>query len=268
MKAKQAHAGSSRYPGVPGACIFGTGGQFMLLGVNVDHVATVREARKESEPDPLIAAELAVRGGADGITVHLREDRRHIQDRDVRSIRKKISIEVNLEMAATDEMIGIALKIKPDLVTLVPEKRAELTTEGGLDLIRSGRKIKKAIDTIQSRGIPVSLFINPSIADVEASHELGARMVEIHTGLYSNAGARRRSVELTRVKKAVKRGLDLGLQVNAGHGLNYSNVRNIAAIPGIRGLYIGHSIISNSLYLGIEKAVSEMKTLINAAVRR
>jgi len=237
----------------------------MLLGVNVDHVSTVREARKGTEPDPLIAAELAIRGGADGITVHLREDRRHIQDRDLRVIRKKISIELNLEMAATSEMVSIALKTRPDMVTLVPEKRAELTTEGGLNLSRNRRKIKRAIETIQAKGIPVSLFINPSTADVDTSKELGAQMVEIHTGLYANAKGRKQTDELKRVKKAVKRGLDIGLLVNAGHGLNYANVKKIASIKGMRGLYIGHSIISNSIYLGIEKAVREMKKLIKAA---
>jgi len=240
----------------------------MLLGVNVDHVATVREARKETEPDPLIAAELAIRGGADGITVHLREDRRHIQDRDLRVIRKKIAIELNLEMAATNEMVGIALKTRPDMVTLVPEKRAELTTEGGLNLSRNRRKIQRAIETIQAKGIPVSLFINPSIADVNNSKELGAQMVEIHTGLYANAKGRKQTTELKRVRKAVKRGLDIGLLVNAGHGLNYANVKKIASIKGLRGLYIGHSIVSKSIYLGMEKAVSEMKNLINAAARR
>ena len=234
----------------------------MLLGVNVDHVATLRQARREIEPDPLTAAELAIRGGADGITLHLREDRRHIQDRDLTNVRRKISIELNLEMAATKEMIEIALKVRPEMVTLVPEKRAELTTEGGLDLIKGRKKIKNAVDMIQGSGIPVSLFINPSIPDIEISKELGARMIEIHTGLYANAKGRKKTEELNRVKRAVKKGLDLGLQVNAGHGLNFTNVKKIAAINGIRGLYIGHSIIANSVYIGIEKAVREMKKLI------
>jgi pyridoxine 5-phosphate synthase len=237
----------------------------MLLGVNVDHVATVREARKEQEPDPVKAAELAIQGGADGITVHLREDRRHIQDKDLKLLRKKVSIELNLEMAATNEMIDIALKVKPDMVTLVPEKRAELTTEGGLDLNKSKRKIKKAVDIIQSKGIPVSLFINPSVADVELAKEIGAQMVEIHTGLYANAKGKKQARELEKVKKAVQKGLDIGLLVNAGHGLNYTNVQDIAAIEGIRGLYIGHSIVANSIYLGMEKAVREMKRLIEEA---
>jgi len=240
----------------------------MFLGVNVDHVATVREARKETEPEPVYAADLAIRGGADGITVHLREDRRHINDKDLKAVRKKVSKELNLEMAATSEMINIALKVKPDMVTLVPEKRAELTTEGGLDLNRNRRKIKRAIEFIQARGIPVSLFINPSVNDVKTSKEFGAQMVEIHTGLYANARGKKKTDELKRVKRAVEAGLKIGLSVNAGHGLNFTNVKQIAAIRGLRGLYIGHSIISNSIYLGIEKAVKEMKRLIRESSRK
>jgi len=235
----------------------------MLLGVNVDHVATVREARKDVEPDPVKAAELAIKGGADGITVHLREDRRHIQDRDLIEVRKRVKkVELNLEMAATGEMVRIALRVRPDMVTLVPEKRAELTTEGGLDLKKSGKKIKKAIDAIQGKGMPVSLFINPAIADVEISKQLGATMVEIHTGLYSNAKGKKQIEELKRVKKAVSRAHEIGLLVNAGHGLNYTNVKKIAAIKDIRGLYIGHSIVAMSVYTGMKNAVKEMKGLI------
>jgi len=238
----------------------------MILGVNVDHVATVREARRECEPDPLIAAGMAISGGADGITIHLREDRRHINDNDLKVIRRKIrGVELNLEMAATKEMVGIALKTKPDMVTLVPEKREELTTEGGLDLKRTRRKIKEAIDTIQSKGIPVSLFINPSEDDVVMSHKLVAKMIEIHTGLYANAKGAGKNRELTRVKKAARTGTALGLGINAGHGLKFTNVKKIASIKGIRGLYIGHSIIANSIYLGIEKSVREMKRLIKEA---
>jgi len=240
----------------------------MLLGVNVDHVATVREARNDVEPDPVKAAELAMKGGADGITVHLREDRRHIQDRDLIEVRKKVKkVELNLEMAATDEMVRIALKIRPDMVTLVPEKRAELTTEGGLDLKKSRAKIKKAIDALQGRGIPVSLFINPAVNDIEISKKIGATMVEIHTGLYSNAKGKKQVEELERVKKAVKKAHDIGLLVNAGHGLNYINVSKIAAIKGLRGLYIGHSIVAMSVYVGIEKAVREMKELIERSCK-
>ncbi|MBI4843915.1 MAG: pyridoxine 5'-phosphate synthase [Nitrospirae bacterium] len=234
----------------------------MLLGVNVDHVATVREARRCGYPDPLIAAELAVRGGADGITVHLREDRRHIQDSDLHILRKKIKVELNLEMAATPEMISIALRERPDMVTLVPEKRQELTTEGGLDLIKSVSKIQRAIDEIQGAGIPVSLFINPSKKDVALSMKMCAVMVEIHTGRYADAKGEKRLVELKRVREAVREGLESGLLVNAGHGLNRVNVRQVAAIKGIRALYIGHGIISDSLYMGIEEAVREMKKLL------
>lgn len=235
----------------------------MLLGVNVDHVATLRQARGGCEPDPVEAAELAIIGGADGITVHLREDRRHIQDRDLKLLRKSISsVELNLEMAATDDMIGIALKTKPDMVTLVPEKRQELTTEGGINLQKNKNQIEKAVKIIQSKGIPVSLFINPSTKDIEISKEIGARMVEIHTGLYANARGKKQEKELERVKRAVEKALNIGLTVNAGHGLNYSNVKKIAEIKGIRGLYIGHSIISRAVFIGIEKAVAKMKRLV------
>jgi pyridoxine 5-phosphate synthase len=213
-----------------------------------------------------MAAKMAIKGGADGITVHLREDRRHIHDRDLQQVRRHIkNVEINLEMAATKEMIGIALKVKPDMVTLVPEKRAELTTEGGLDLKKSGGKIARAIDAVQSKGIPVSLFINPAISDIDLSKKLGATLVEIHTGLYANAKGKKQTEALTRVRKAVKRGIDCGLLVNAGHGLKFSNVKKIAAIMGIRGLYIGHSIIANAIYLGIEDATRQMKRLIHEA---
>jgi pyridoxine 5-phosphate synthase len=239
----------------------------MLLGVNVDHVATVRQARGGMEPDPVAAAMLAIYGGADGITVHLREDRRHIQDKDLRLLRRKISVELNLEMAATKEMINIALKVRPDMVTLVPEKRLELTTEGGLNLEKNRRQIKRAIDAIQDKGIPVSLFINPSVTDVEISKDIGAQMVEIHTGLYANAKGKKQDVELKKVKKAVERALNVGLAVNAGHGLNYSNVKKVASLKGLRGLYIGHSIVSRSIFVGIEEAVREMKKLIEESLK-
>lgn len=239
----------------------------MMLGVNVDHVATVREARKESEPDPVAAAALAIDGGADGITVHLREDRRHIQDRDVKKIRALVNREMNMEMAATQEMINIALKIRPDLVTIVPEKRAELTTEGGLAFGRNIQKIKRAVKTIQAENIPVSLFINPSVKDVEFSAQTGATMVEIHTGLYANASGKRRLLELNKVDKSVRLALQIGLKANAGHGLDYSNIRGIARIKGIRALYIGHSIVAMSIYTGIKKAVRDMKRLIRDSAR-
>ena len=233
----------------------------MMLGVNVDHVATIRQARLGLEPDPVTAAALACLGGADGITVHLREDRRHIQDRDVRILRETVTCELNLEMAATEEMVRIALEVRPDMVTLVPEKRLELTTEGGLDVIGQKDHIEDSIGRLKEAGIPVSLFITPNIPDVEMSKEIGADMVEIHTGLYANSRGERVKEELLRVIEAVKYARDLGLFANSGHGLNYLNVGGIASIEGIRGLYIGHSIISRAVLVGIERAVREMKEL-------
>ncbi len=234
----------------------------MILGVNVDHVATVREARKTFEPDPVMAATLAILGGADGITVHLREDRRHINDRDLKIIREIVRCELNLEMAATREMLKIAATVKPDMVTLVPEKREELTTEGGLDVAGQKSLLKDAIKKLHDNGMPVSLFINPSIMDVDISKEIGADMVEIHTGLYANSNGKKQEKELHRVAESVKIAFNLGLLANAGHGLNYFNIKNIASIEGLRGLYIGHSIISRAVLVGIERAVREMKALI------
>lgn len=235
----------------------------MILGVNVDHVATLREARKGLEPDPVMAATLAILGGADGITVHLREDRRHINDRDLRLLREIVSVELNLEMAATEEMIRIALSLKPDMVTLVPEKRQELTTEGGLNLVERKDHISDAVKRIRGGGMPVSLFINPSIIDVDISHALGADMVEIHTGHYANAKGEKQKEELLRVADASKVALHSGLKVNAGHGLNYFNVKPVACIEGVRGLYIGHSIVTRAVLVGMERAVKEMKELIS-----
>ena len=235
----------------------------MILGVNVDHVATLRQARLGIEPEPVMAATLAILGGADGITVHLREDRRHINDRDLEVMKSFVPVELNLEMAATAEMLGIAKKTKPDLVTIVPEKRKELTTEGGLEVKANKKALKEAIKRIKGSGIKVSLFINPAESDVELSKETGADMVEIHTGAYANAKCDLREKELIRVQKAVYRARDLGLVVNAGHGLNYQNVSRIVEIEGMRGLYIGHSIISRAVLVGIERAVREMKDLIN-----
>ncbi len=237
----------------------------MILGVNIDHIATLREARRGADPDPLLAVNLAILGGADGITVHLREDRRHIKDRDLRLLREIVPVELNLEMAATEEMLRIAWEVRPDMVTLVPEKRQELTTEGGLDLINQRHHLKEVIKEIHESGMPVSLFINPHIMDVDISKEIGADMVEIHTGLYANARGRQQIEELQRVKEAVRVGNQVGLLVNAGHGLNYLNVRDVAAIDGIRGLYIGHSIISRAVFVGLERAVREMKELIGYA---
>ena len=234
----------------------------MILCVNVDHVATVRQARLGSEPDPVMAATLALLGGADGITVHLREDRRHINDRDLDMLKRFVPCELNLEMASTDEMLGIALRTMPDLVTLVPEKRQELTTEGGLNLKAARKSLSRAVRTLKGKGIETSLFINPSPEDVVISQEIGADMVEIHTGTYANAKGSAREKELVKVMKAVYRAGSVGLKANAGHGLNYTNVSRIAESENIRGLYIGHSIISRAVLVGLERAVSEMKALI------
>jgi pyridoxine 5-phosphate synthase len=238
----------------------------MILGVNIDHVATLRQARLGAEPDPLMAAPIAILGGADGITVHLREDRRHINDRDLRLLREIVPVELNLEMAATPEMIGIAKKLKPDMVTLVPEKRKELTTEGGLDVRNKKKQLKAAVKKLQDAGLPVSLFINPDAEDVAISRDIGVDMVEIHTGTYADEKDRRRkSKELERVYTAAEHGMNLELLVNAGHGLNYQNVKPVASIAGLRGLYIGHSIISRAVLVGLERAVMEMKDLISEA---
>ncbi|MCX7913816.1 MAG: pyridoxine 5'-phosphate synthase [Thermodesulfovibrionales bacterium] len=239
----------------------------MLLGVNIDHVATIREARKTFEPDPVMAATLAILGGADGITVHLREDRRHINDRDLRLLREFVPCELNLEMAATEEMIQIAKKIKPDLVTIVPEKRHELTTEGGLNVSENKELLKDAINRIRESQISVSLFINPDIIDIDISKNLGADMIEIHTGLYANSKGVKKREELNKIVEAVKMGNKIGLLVNAGHGLTYYNVSEIASIQGIRALYIGHSIISRAVLTGITTAVREMKEIIRLATR-
>lgn len=237
----------------------------IILGVNIDHVATLRQARRGVEPDPLFAAPLAILSGADGITVHLREDRRHIIDRDLYLLREIVQVELNLEMAATAEMIKIALKVKPDLVTLVPEKREELTTEGGLDVIGKKQKIANAIKKLHAGGLPVSLFVNPSIEEIETSKAISADMVEIHTGNYADAKGQKKETELKKVYKAAHHAADTGLLVNAGHGLNYQNVKDIAEIEGLRGLYIGHSIIARAVLVGLERAVMEMKDLISEA---
>ncbi len=237
----------------------------VLLGVNVDHVATVRQARKTFEPDPVAAANLAILGGADGITIHLREDRRHIQDRDLRILSEVVPCELNLEMAATDEMINIAIRTKPEMVTIVPEKRQELTTEGGLNVIELKEHLKETVKKIKDAGILVSLFINPSRADIECSKEIGVDMVEIHTGYYSDSRGKTQRDELMRIKDAVSYSVSLGLLTNAGHGLTYFNVKPIASISGLRALYIGHSIISRALLVGVERAVKEMKELIKEA---
>lgn len=235
----------------------------MILGVNIDHVATLRQARLGLDPDPLMAAPLAILGGADGITLHLREDRRHVNDRDLWLLRESVQAELNLEMAATKEMVKIAGEVKPDMVTLVPEKRQELTTEGGLDIRKKKKQTAGAIEKLHKAGIAVSLFINPDPDDIKASKDAGADMVEIHTGMYADASrGRKQQREFRRVEDAVASAHEIGIVVNVGHGLNYHNVKPIASIEGIRGLYIGHSIISRAVLTGLEQAVRDMKALI------
>jgi len=233
------------------------------LGVNIDHVATVRQARRVAEPDPVTAAALAELAGADGITVHLREDRRHINDRDVEVLRRTVSTRLNLEMAATEEMVGIALKLLPDCVTLVPEKREELTTEGGLDVIRYRSSLKDHIDLLRQGGITVSLFIDPDLEQIKAARRLGVDTIEIHTGAYCDAAdpASCRS-ELEKIENAIRAGRKLGLGINAGHGLNYKNVRAVVALGGIEEFNIGHSIVSRAVLVGMERAVREMAALV------
>ncbi len=233
------------------------------LGVNVDHVATVRQARGGHEPDPVTAAALAELAGADSITVHLREDRRHIQDRDVELLSQTVKTRLNLEMAATEEMIGIALKILPYSVTLVPEKRQELTTEGGLDVIQLRASLKDQVATLRQGGMLVSLFIHPDLEQLKAAHRVGAQAVELHTGTYCEAtDETERRAELAKLESAVRAGKKLGLQVNAGHGLNYRNVREVVALEGIEELNIGHSIVARAVLVGMERAVREMVALL------
>jgi pyridoxine 5-phosphate synthase len=233
------------------------------LGVNVDHVATVRQARRTVEPDPVTAAALAELAGADSITVHLREDRRHIQDRDVEILRRTVKTRLNLEMAATDEMVGIALKLRPDSVTLVPEKRAELTTEGGLDVMQQRQSLQKPIEMLRQAGIVVSLFIDPDMEQIKAAHRLGAEVIEIHTGNYCDAvSSEVRRSELARIEAAVRGGRKLGLGISAGHGLDYRNVGAVVALGGIEEYNIGHSIVSRAVLVGMEQAVREMAALV------
>ena len=232
------------------------------LGVNVDHVATVRQARGIDVPDPVAAALLAERAGADGITMHLREDRRHIQERDVRRLRERARTKVNLEMAATPAMVKLAAELAPGDACFVPEKRRELTTEGGLDVVTHKRKIKDAVTRLQDRGINVALFIDPVKAQIDCARAVGAHAIEIHTGAYCNRTGARRDKELRAIKGAAKLAQSLGLEVHGGHGLNYANVLPIAKIAEIVELNIGHSIIARALFVGIEQAVREMKELL------
>ena len=245
------------------------------LGVNIDHVATVRQARRTYEPDPVWAAVEAHLGGADGITVHLREDRRHIQDEDVRRLRELTHIRLNLEMAATDEMVGIACRIKPEMAMLVPEGRAEITTEGGLDIAAQEKRLATAVSTLRDAGIVVSVFIDAELRQVEAAKRIGAAVCEIHTGPYAHTfhskgrDAESPAVvqELARIQKAGDAIRSLGMRFNAGHALNYFNVQPVAALPGVRELHIGHAIVSRAVFVGTREAVRQMKQLMVQAAR-
>jgi pyridoxine 5-phosphate synthase len=232
----------------------------LLLGVNIDHVATIRQARGTRYPDTVQAAALAEEAGADGITIHLREDRRHIQDRDVFLLKETLQTRMNFEMAVTDEMIGIAEKVQPAHCCLVPEKREELTTEGGLDVAGQEQRINEACTRLANAGIEVSLFIDPEISQIDATLRCGAPVIELHTGAYAEAeSSEEQMAELKRIREAASYAYKKGLVVNAGHGLNYHNVEQIAEIPEMNELNIGHGIIARALFVGLKEAVSEMK---------
>ncbi len=233
------------------------------LGVNIDHIANVRQSRKTVEPDPVQFAFLAELGGADSITVHLREDRRHIQDRDIFLLKEIIKTKLNLEMAATEEMLKLAKKLLPDYVTLVPERREEITTEGGLDVKNNKKYLKDYVSSLKNSNIEVSAFIDPENEQISSSGEIGFDFIELHTGKYANLKGQEQYVELQKIIESTYYAIDLGLVVNAGHGLNYQNVHKIASINNINELNIGHSIIARALAVGLEKAVREMKTLIS-----
>ncbi|GMV02574.1 MAG: pyridoxine 5'-phosphate synthase [Burkholderiaceae bacterium] len=246
------------------------------LGVNIDHVATVRQARRTYEPDPVWAAVEAHLGGADGITVHLREDRRHVQDADVRRLRELTHIKLNLEMAATDEMVGIALQLRPEMAMLVPEGRHEITTEGGLDIVSQAARLAQVVAKLADAGIVTSVFIDAERRQVEAAARIGARVCELHTGPYAHAfhlqgrDAQGAAVlaELARLREAGEAIRALGMRFNAGHALNYFNVQPVAALAGVRELHIGHAIVSRALFTGMREAVREMKRLIREGAAR
>lgn len=235
------------------------------LGVNIDHIATIRQARRTYEPDPIHAAALALLGGADVITIHLREDRRHIQDRDLRLIRETVPSGLNLEIACASEIVHIACEVRPDQATLVPERREEVTTEGGLDVVGDTGRVASAIEQLRSLQIPISLFIDPDIGQVERSVKLGVEAVELHTGSYASAKGAAQQEELNRLIAAGARAVELGLKLHAGHGLNYLNVGSIASIPHMRELNIGHSIVARAVFVGLRQAVADMKQLIQQA---
>ncbi len=232
------------------------------LGVNIDHVATLRQARGGEAPRVVEAAREAVKGGADGITIHLREDRRHIQDFDLNDLKKAIRRPLNLEMSILPEIVRVACRLRPEKACLVPEKRRELTTEGGLDVFKKKESVRRVVRELSRKGIEVSLFIDPEIHQVRAAKETGAPVIELHTGTYANARKAKKGRELTRLRKATLEARRLGLKVNAGHGLDYENVRPVARLPQMRELNIGHSIVSRSVFVGMRRAVEEMKTVI------
>jgi len=233
------------------------------LGVNIDHVATVRQARRTTEPDPVAGAAIAELAGAHSITVHLREDRRHIQDRDVRLLRETVQTKLNLEMAVAEEIVRIACEIRPDQATLVPERRQEVTTEGGLDVAANAKPITEAIERLSDVGIVVSLFVDPNEKQVAAAAHTGAQFIELHTGAYANArGDAAVADELAKLIRAAEHGSTAGLRINAGHGLNYTNVRAMHDVPRLEEVNIGHSIISRAVFVGLERAVKEMLALL------
>ncbi len=235
----------------------------LRLGVNLDHVATLRNARGIATPDPIRAARIAIEAGADGITLHLREDRRHIRDADIRAARE-LSVPLNMEMAATDEMVGIACGLKPHASCLVPERRQEVTTEGGLDAAGTAESLAPRIAALRAAGIRVSLFVDPDPVQLEAAARLGAPVVELHTGAYAEG----RAGELDRLRAAAARAAALGLEVHAGHGLNYDNVGPIAALPEVRELNIGHFIVGEAVFVGLAEAIRRMRAIMDAARRR
>ena len=232
------------------------------LGVNIDHVATVRQARKTYEPDPVWAAALAELGGADGITIHLREDRRHIQDRDLRLLRETVTVKLNLELACNREVVDIACEVLPEQATLVPERREEVTTEGGLDAVGGRDAVKRTVDQLQQAGIAVSLFLDPDIPQIELAADVGAEAVELHTGQYALAKGPAQQDELVKLVEAGRRVCQLGMKLHAGHGLNYQNVVPVARIESMWELNIGHSIVARAVMVGMERAVREMKMLL------
>ncbi len=237
------------------------------LGVNIDHVATVRQARRTNEPDPIWAAVLAELGGADGITLHLREDRRHIQDRDLRLLRETVAVLLNLELACEPEVLQIACQVRPDQATLVPERREEITTEGGLDLLGQRERVARAVEQLRDAGIKVSLFLDPEKEHIQAAAELGVDAVELHTGGYANARGEEQQRQLHKLVLAAEEVRRLGLALHAGHGLTYRNVHPVAAIPGMEELNIGHSIVSRAIMVGMTQAVREMKQQMLLAVQ-